>query len=76
MNRTVNRKYIDDWVDANGPDGIAKLALKAKVSSSMVQKARLGLAFKTEYRRRLLADAIGVKEELLFPVVQNGEEAS
>lgn len=76
MNRTVDRKYIDEWVSTNGPDGLAKLALKSRVSLSTIQKARSGKPLMTEHRRRQLAEAIGVKESKLFPVVVHGEEAS
>lgn len=76
MDRTVRRKYIDNWVASNGPNGMARLALKANVSTSLLEKARLGFVPKTEHKRKAIAEALNVNTEILFPVLEHGKEAS
>ncbi|MGZ3770045.1 MAG: hypothetical protein ACXVCP_00465 [Bdellovibrio sp.] len=70
----VNRTLIDVWVDNNGPDGLVKLALKAGVSSSLLEKTRLGFAPKKAFTRQKICQALGVKEAELFPA--RNEKAS
>lgn len=72
----VERKYIDTWVDRNGPDGLVKLAQLARVSSSLMSKVRNGQVPKLAATRLRISKALKLKEEDLFPVVEHGEEAS
>lgn len=66
---TVNRVLIDKWVDMNGPDGLTKLAALAGVSSSLLQKVRIGMIPKKGFTRVKICNALGVKEADLFPTV-------
>lgn len=72
--RVVNRTIIDEWVTENGPDGIARLAVRSGISSSMISKVRVGRVPTKRNTRRDIALAIGVTEEQLFPVLPDGEE--
>jgi transcriptional regulator with XRE-family HTH domain len=74
MNKTVSRPIIDAWVSRNSPDGVAKLALKSRVSISTIAKIRLGYVPKKEGTRCLLARALNVAEAELFPLAR--DEAS
>jgi hypothetical protein len=75
MNRRVNRRLIDLWVLENAPDGIARLAIKARLSSSLLTKVRSSGRVPTKPTdRRRLAEAIGVAEDELFPLAD--EKAS
>ena len=68
MTRRVKRELIDQWVFENGPDGVAKLAVKSGVSSSLISKIRVGRVPVKPITKRALAKAMGVKEEDLFPL--------
>lgn len=77
MNRKVDRKYIDSWVTKHRPNGIEKLAEKAEISSSMMNKVRIGRVPKREYTRRRICRALKIQEDFLFPpVAADVEEAS
>jgi transcriptional regulator with XRE-family HTH domain len=70
MERTVAREILDNWIGKNSPDGISRLALKSKVSSSLISKVRNGLIPKKEGTRTALARALGVTEAELFPLAR------
>lgn len=72
--KTVNRVLIDRWVDMNGPDGLTRLAAKAGVSSSLLQKVRIGLIPKKGFTRIRICNALGVTESDLFPTVGASEK--
>lgn len=74
--KTVNRVLIDRWVDMNGPDGLIKLAALAGVSSSLLQKTRIGLVPKKGFTRMKICNALGVTESDLFPVSAGKDKAS
>lgn len=74
--KTVNRVLIDRWVDMNGPDGLIKLAALAGVSSSLLQKTRIGLVPKKGFTRMKICKALGVTESDLFPVSAGKDKAS
>lgn len=75
MSRRVNRQIIDNWVLDNAPDGVARLAIKAGLSSSLLSKVRSSGRVPTRPTdRRRLAQAIGVTEDDLFPLAD--EKAS
>lgn len=77
MSRTVARKLIDDWIDKNGPNGLLELAKASGVSSSMIAKARTGVVPKKFRTRERLSTALGVSEDVLFPLVAaKGKRAS
>lgn len=73
---TVNRALIDSWVDTNGPDGLAKLAAIAGVSTSLLQKVRIGLIPKKRFTRLKISNALRVAEDALFPVSAEKKKAS
>jgi hypothetical protein len=76
MDRVVARIFIDEWVDKNGPDGLVKLAQKAGVSYSLLNKARNGLVPKKTCSRLKISKALGLKEEQVFPVLAHRKKAS
>ena len=69
----VNRSLIDAAVKRNQPDGLAKLALKAKVSTSLLSKVRCGKVPK-KYNRASIAEACECSEDSVFQVVTATEE--
>lgn len=71
MDRRVQRSLIDSWIDKHGPDGLLRLADRSGVSSSTISKARLGRVPKRQNIRDRLCEAIGVKEDQLFPPASN-----
>lgn len=71
MNKTVNRRIIDNWTDENKPNGMAKLAIKAGVSSSMLEKLRLGEIPAKEQNRLRICRALEVQEDELFVPSEN-----
>lgn len=42
MNTELLIKAIDEWIEENGPNGVAKLAIGADVSTSIINKIRTG----------------------------------
>lgn len=69
--RTVNRPLLDSWIDSHSPDAIARLGLKANVSSSLLQKMRSQGRAPTKFiTQKAICDAIGCDIEDLFPKVR------
>jgi transcriptional regulator with XRE-family HTH domain len=60
---------IDSWISKNGPDGLAKLALKSKFSSHTLGRIRRGIVPRSILVREALAGALGCTEEIVFPVI-------
>jgi hypothetical protein len=71
MNRRVERHHIDTWVDRNYPNGIAKLSVASGVPVASIQKIRTGSVPKMAGSRIRLSEALGLKEDDLFPVVED-----
>lgn len=69
MSLTVNRTIIDEWIDTNGPDGLVKLAQKAGVSSSLMNKVRVGFVPGKRSTRLKICEALNVQEWQLFPLL-------
>lgn len=70
MFRVVNRVYLDVWLEANAPDGVAKLALKSKVSTSLINRIRsTGIAPKKEITQKALAKALKASIDDIFPEI-------
>jgi transcriptional regulator with XRE-family HTH domain len=70
--RTVNKTLLKVWLKQNGPkieDGIENLAKKSRTSASTVTKVKSGYVPRKDITRILLANAIGVAEDELFPLV-------
>ena len=65
----VNIDVIKDWLAENGPDGVSKLAIGSKISSSTIRKIRSGYVPKKLSTRRDVARFMGVTEDALFPLV-------
>lgn len=72
--RTVNREIIDNWIRANGPDGLSKLALKSRVPSNTIARIRTGKVPRSVLIREALAGALECSEDAVFPVVGATEE--
>lgn len=71
--KIVNRSKIDDWIRRNGPDGLAKLALKARLSTSLLSKIRGGKVPKP-LSQTLLAAALECSEDEVFVPVSEGQD--
>jgi len=69
----TERKYIDDFVDTNGPDGLEKLAKRCKVSKSLLEKIRAGYIPKKRWIRLQIAQALRVSEIKLFTGLKEGD---
>lgn len=77
MNRRVNRKLIDAWLEKHGPNGVSKLSVKAKVSASTISHARAtSEAPKKLSTLQSLSEALEVDLDVLFPSAATDEEAS
>jgi transcriptional regulator with XRE-family HTH domain len=77
MNRRVERKSLDRWIMQNRPDGLFKLAQKCGVAAGTLDKVRRGYLPKRQQTRDAICEALGVPEDVLFPIAGNsGEEAS
>lgn len=73
MNRTVKRQIIDDWINANRPNGIGKLASDSFVSVYSLEKIRQGRVPMSFLIRQSLCKVLGVKEDELFPIMRSGK---
>lgn len=71
MKKTVRREIIDDWLKERYPDAISQLAQKSKIPANSLAKIRTGWVPKNPNRRKDLADALGVEEADLFPLVKS-----
>lgn len=76
MDKRVERKILDKWIDMHGPDGLLELARASGVSSSTIAKARLGFIPKKHSTRDRLCKALNVSEAKLFPSVGADEGAA
>jgi len=68
--RSVNSILIRNWIDANGPSGLARLSLRSNVSTSKIWLATVGEAPKKESTQQKLAKALGVRHSELFPEIK------
>lgn len=73
--RRVERQIIDEWIDRNAPNGLAKLSLAAGVSIALIAHARIGNVPAKAGTRMRLASALKVTEDQLFPIVPEEESA-
>jgi lambda repressor-like predicted transcriptional regulator len=74
MNRTVNLDLLDLWLGKNG--GISVLSEKSHVSISTIRKLKNRYhpsAPKKRATQLLIADAMNVEVDELFPVTANHE---
>lgn len=77
MVRRVNRELLDHWIHSNGPDGVSKLAVKSQVSADTIKRSRASrMAPKKPITQQLLAEAIGVNVDELFPAAATKGKAS
>ena len=75
MQRTVNLRLLEKWLAENG--GLAELAHKSNVSPHTIMKLKNRVnpaAPRKRITQSLLAKAIGVEIDVLFPLVGAGEE--
>lgn len=76
MDRRVERQFIDEYVDRNYPNGLAKLSFVSGVPAPCICKIRNGHVPKKQGSRLKLAAALGLEEDVLFPFVEEKKEAS
>lgn len=67
---SVNVKPLADWLESNAPMAVEKLAVKARVSASLIYNASNGKVPTLALQRWAVARAIGVSEEVLFPPIE------
>lgn len=72
----VNTEMFKDWLDENGPNGIAKLAIETGLSVSLLQKVRSGVAPKKQSTRKRILAALGFNECEFFPSGEREGKAS
>lgn len=69
QNRWVNRELLDAWIKVNAPDGVAKLALRSKVSTSLINRMRSTLNAPTKLiTQEALCKAMSCTLNQLFPI--------
>ena len=64
---TVNKQEYEGWLSRNEPMALEKLAAASNVSTKTLKKARKGEAPKRPGTRSLIARAVGLEEDILFP---------
>lgn len=74
--RTLRKKLMDEWVRANKPDGIRKLAEATQIPSGSLQKIRQGRDIQIELYRESLSRVLGVSVAELFPSAKGKSRAS
>lgn len=76
--RILNRALINEEIEKRMPQGLERLAIESKISSSSLSKMRSGQMPVSERTVRKLSKALGVSEEVIAPLVatRGGEEAS
>lgn len=70
----MHREHLDIWIEKNGPNGMAKLAIESGVSLCTLTKVRSGYVPTRANTRKRIYQTIGVSEGELFPVLPDGEE--
>lgn len=65
--RRVNLKLLNEWIEANGPDGVTKLAYTSEVSASLIHKMRSGRVPIRSPHRLKVCRAMKVEHDALFP---------
>lgn len=76
MDRISNAKALDEWIVNNGPLGKEKLAVKSGVSSSLIERARKGIAPRRQSTMRSIATAMDKSLDELFPIAVGEDSAS
>jgi len=71
MKRRVDRTFIDAWIDKNYPNALAKLSIAtgSVLTTSSISKIRAGRVPVSAMKRQRLAEALGVSEDRLFPIL-------
>ena len=69
--RTVNLRVLNEWIEANGPDGVTKLAFHSGVSASLLHKTRAGRVPVRESKRLRICKEMGLAEDTVFPLVES-----
>ncbi|MFV8250272.1 hypothetical protein ACNQKQ_12990 [Bdellovibrio bacteriovorus] len=65
-NTGVNKQILNEWIEANNPGGLKKLAKNSDVSTRTIASVRLGVVPKSLLIRSALAKAVGSSIETLF----------
>lgn len=65
--KTCNYKIIDEWLEANKPNGLAKLSSESGVSMTKIYYASQGYAPARDSTRLKLCKTLKVSEKKLFP---------
>jgi hypothetical protein len=76
INRTVDTKLIAGWIKSNNPRGTTKLSSASEISSSTIEKVRLGYVPRKPDTRKKICKAMGVSEDRLFPIASGARQAS
>lgn len=67
--RAVNKKLLEDWLDKHQPNGVARLAVKAHVSVSLIAHFRSNLKAPTKYiTQNAICKVVGCTIDELFPL--------
>lgn len=74
--RKVNTTLINRWIERAGKNGLGKLSIRADVSQSVIAHARTGAAPAKTDTRQKIANALGLSEDEVFPLVSASESAS
>lgn len=74
MNRKIDMKIVERWMSKHEAYGIETLAIKANVSASTIAKLKAGRIPCRQTTRILIARALSVSEDELFPPVSAGKE--
>lgn len=76
LSMKVNIDVFKKWIEENGPDGVAKLAIGSGISSSTIRKIRSGYVPKKVSTRREIARFMRLPEDQIFPESKGKSRAS
>lgn len=76
MDRTVKKELIRSWIKKQERDGVKALSDRSNITTSSILKIRAGRVPKDPLKRKALAEAIGVSESELFPLIKGKSRAS
>jgi transcriptional regulator with XRE-family HTH domain len=69
----VDIEILNSWIANNGPDGVAKLAVGAGLSTATIQRARTGRVPKKIATRKAICSFMKISESELFPEQEDNQ---
>lgn len=74
--KSTLKKKMDEWITANKPDGLGKLAMRTEIPTGSLSKIRAGRGLQDPLKKKSLSRVLGVPESELFPTTMGKSRAS